>query len=154
MSTVTTADLAANRLDNLLVAVTQELASYRAAIAAPKAQALQNRSLLSLENLIEQGQRTVDKFDATADEIIANIKAVAAGSASQMKNWNGTPGPIKNEDAARQQIMALATSLTDTLLARARSAFQLQVLVDRLAQSAPAASYEPSHEGEPAVEVA
>ena len=140
MSTVNIADLAADRLDNLLTAVTQELASYRAATAAPKAQALQNTSLLSLETLIAQGQRTVSQFDATVDELIADIKNVAAGSAMQAKAWDGGPGPIRSEDAAAKQIMTLSVSLKDSLLARARSAFQLRMLEARLAQSAPSAA--------------
>jgi hypothetical protein len=139
MTTVTTASLAADRLDSLLTAVAQELESFRAATAAPKAEAAANRSLLSLESLIRQGRETVVRFDSTADQIIVNIKAAADGSAVQMQSATGGPGPIKNEDEAGKQIMALAASLKDTLLARARAAFQLAALEQRYAMEAPPA---------------
>lgn len=146
---MSTATDAADRLDQLSILIANELQAFRGAVAAPKAQASQNQSLLNLEHAVSEARKTVARFDATIEQLIQNMKSTAQDSAFAIPDVNGRPGPVRNQDHVGAQIMQTALELKNSLLARARSAFQLAQLEQRIAESAPPAIYEPSHEGEP-----
>lgn len=142
--------IAVTRLESLIVAAQQELEAVRKASAATKAAGAGSTSLLSLDYAAAQAREHVARFDAAIESTIASMKSAAANSVIVVPTITGAPGPVGNVSTADREITVLANDLKNSLLARARAAFQLEQLESKLAESRPfVPAYSPSSEGEP-----
>jgi hypothetical protein len=142
-------DLAVTRLEAIIIAAQQEIEAVRKASATTKAAGAVSTSLLNLDYAAAQAREHVARFDATIEDLIVRMKSAAAASVTVVPTVTGAPGPVGNVSNADREIMTLANDLKNSLLARARAAFQLGQLEAKLAESRPAPAYTASAEGEP-----